>query len=98
MSVRAEHSCGITVSNAAYCWGYNASGELGDGTTTDSGLNPVAVAGGLTFRSIAPALGGSTCGLTLGAVAYCWGGGGSGQLGQNSLDSHSSPVRVVGQP
>jgi alpha-tubulin suppressor-like RCC1 family protein len=97
ISVRAEHSCGITTSDLAYCWGFNGSGQLGDGTTTDSGMDPAPVAGALTFQSIAPAEG-YTCGLTLEGVAYCWGEGTSGQLGQNSLDTHLSPAPVVGQP
>lgn len=29
------HSCGVTAGGAAYCWGHNNVGALGDGTTTD---------------------------------------------------------------
>jgi alpha-tubulin suppressor-like RCC1 family protein len=39
------HSCGLAVGGAAYCWGNNPDGELGDGTTTNR-LTPVPVAGG----------------------------------------------------
>jgi alpha-tubulin suppressor-like RCC1 family protein len=38
------HTCGTTVTNVAYCWGWNELGALGDGTTTDR-LVPRAVAG-----------------------------------------------------
>jgi alpha-tubulin suppressor-like RCC1 family protein len=39
-----SHTCGITTSNKIYCWGYNGSGQLGDGTTTTR-WSPVKVAG-----------------------------------------------------
>ncbi|HYT73081.1 MAG TPA: Ig-like domain-containing protein [Gemmatimonadales bacterium] len=38
------HACGITTSGVAYCWGRNASGQLGDGATTDRPA-PVRVLG-----------------------------------------------------
>jgi alpha-tubulin suppressor-like RCC1 family protein len=38
------HSCGVTTDGAAYCWGRNFEGQLGNGMTTASGV-PVKVAG-----------------------------------------------------
>jgi len=47
-NIVGPHTCGVTPSGAAYCWAYNGSGQLGNGTTTYS-LTPIAVSGGLTF-------------------------------------------------
>ena len=42
-----------------------------------------------------------TCGVTTGAIAYCWGQGGFGQLGDGSVDSsvfnfQTTPIAVSG--
>ena len=38
------HSCAVSTTNRAYCWGFNVSGQVGDGSTTDRKV-PVAVVG-----------------------------------------------------
>jgi alpha-tubulin suppressor-like RCC1 family protein len=40
----AKHSCALTTTNQAYCWGWNIYGQLGDGTNSGR-LTPVAVVG-----------------------------------------------------
>lgn len=70
----AKHTCGFTSTGAAYCWGENAFGALGNGSATDSPV-PTPVSGGVVFTSlIAGGFIGHTCGLTSGGIAYCWGG------------------------
>src|SRR5438067_2118836 len=92
------HTCGVTAAGAAYCWGSNRTGQLGDGTTTQR-LTPVPVASSVPFTAVSA---GSfhTCGLTAAGAAYCWGGNGAGQLGDGTgTDSFVPvPVRVADLP
>jgi alpha-tubulin suppressor-like RCC1 family protein len=82
--------------STTYCWGFNNNGGLGDGTVTQR-LTPVAVAGGLHFGSVNTSVNGrSTCGVTTGDRAYCWGNNFHGQLGDGSIDDRYVPVPVLG--
>jgi len=93
VSAGASHTCALTGAGAAYCWGYNGSGQLGNNSTTRTDA-PVAVSGGLTFSSIS-AGGNHTCGV-VGTALYCWGYNGYGQLGDNSTTQRLVPTQVVG--
>jgi alpha-tubulin suppressor-like RCC1 family protein len=42
VSAGNDHTCGVTRSGTAYCWGLNSNGQLGDGTHNNSSV-PVAV-------------------------------------------------------
>jgi alpha-tubulin suppressor-like RCC1 family protein len=107
------HTCAIASGGNAYCWGDNTTGELGDPNFVQShwGL-PLAVAGGLTFKSIAvggtgnlgddyyygPYASGHSCAITTDGVAYCWGSNGQGELGTAPLvGSSATPLKVDGQ-
>jgi alpha-tubulin suppressor-like RCC1 family protein len=89
------HTCGLTISGAAWCWGDNEAGAVGDGSMIDRRA-PTAVAGGLSFTSIDAGLR-HTCARTTAGTVYCWGSGRTGQLGANSISSSGTPVKVVGQ-
>jgi alpha-tubulin suppressor-like RCC1 family protein len=91
------HSCGVTTTKVAYCWGYNASGQLGDGGATQRAV-PTKVAGGFLFAGVsAGPVGNHTCGITTGNKIYCWGDNAFGQLGDGSTTRRLSPVKVAGQ-
>ena len=88
------HTCGITTSGAAYCWGDGGIGQLGNATTT-SNLVPVPVFGSLVFRSISVGAA-HTCGVTTAGIGYCWGDNSNGQLGIGSTANYTIPVAVAG--
>jgi alpha-tubulin suppressor-like RCC1 family protein len=98
VSAGHEHTCGVTTTDQAYCWGYNGffihGGQLGDGTTTQR-LKPVPVAGGLRFNQVSAGVT-HTCGVTTDNRAYCWGRNDYGQLGDGTVETRLTPVPVAG--
>ncbi len=84
------HACALTASGAAYCWGDNYTGQLGDGTTSTR-ISPTAVVGGHTFVALAAGYD-HTCGVASDGIAYCWGAGGALGGSPNSW----IPVPVAG--
>lgn len=88
------HACGVGTDEEAYCWGNNASGALGDGTTDDSSIVPVQVVGGPTSWVDVSAGFDHTCGISTDNRAYCWGNNDDGELGDGSTDDTVVPVQV----
>ena len=87
-----EHTCALTPDGTVLCWGYNASGQLGDGTTTNRST-PAVVSGLPNGVALAVAAGGyHTCALTPEGGVVCWGDNFFGQLGDGTTDPRSVPV------
>jgi alpha-tubulin suppressor-like RCC1 family protein len=79
LAAGASHECGVTTTTlAAFCWGLNQNGQLGDGTAANR-LTPTAVSGGLRWKAIGAGAA-WTCGLIEDGSAYCWGAGTNSQV------------------
>ena len=98
LSARGPFTCGLVSGGAAYCWGWEGEGELGNGVSGSFAgqPSPVPVNGGLTFASIV-AGGSHTCGMTPANDSYCWGNDYEGQVGDGGPSGYrTSPVAVTG--
>lgn len=91
------HSCALADA-AAYCWGFNSAGQLGNNTTTNAPV-PVVVntATVLSGRQLTDISAGSshTCALDNAGLAFCWGYNVVGQLGNNTTTNSAVAVPVV---
>jgi alpha-tubulin suppressor-like RCC1 family protein len=97
LEAAGTHTCGLVRSGDAYCWGWNARGELGNGDRGSVVHSPGPVMGSLRFSSIA--VGGShTCAVAGGGNAFCWGDNSTGQLGNGVVSDSvtTSPESVAG--
>jgi len=87
------HSCARRAGGSVVCWGYNYSGELGDGTTT-SRLTPVAVSG-LSDAVELSAGGLHSCARRAGGSVVCWGRNSEGELGDGTMGDGTTTRRLT---
>lgn len=89
------HSCAVTTTGEAYCWGRHASGQLGRGPTTGDPTLPLSV---LTTRRFVTLSAGAdhTCGRGDDGLLACWGNNGFGAVGDNSIMNRFDPTPVFG--
>jgi alpha-tubulin suppressor-like RCC1 family protein len=92
VSAGAFYTCATEPSRSAVCWGDNASGQLGDSSTTER-HSPVLVGGGYGYSRVAPARS-HACGLTTAGVVYCWGANEVGQVGDGTSTNRLTPVPI----
>ncbi len=92
VSAGFRHSCGIAADRAAYCWGENTDGKLGDSTMVTREV-PTPVRGGIAFARIEASVT-RTCGVSIAQQGWCWGSGGGG-TGDSALIVDRWVPRIV---
>ena len=108
LAVGTNHSCALTSSGEAYCWGEDEVGQIGNASAV---LRNCRVTGGATFTTCVaePTLvdsagmqftrlaagHGHTCAVGTNGLGYCWGVNGFGQLGNTTC---ATPTCIVPTP
>jgi alpha-tubulin suppressor-like RCC1 family protein len=97
VSVGNGHACALIAGGSIRCWGTNASGQLGDGTTSMNSPVPVTVSGIINAVAVSAGID-LTCALLSDATVACWGDNTHGELGIGATTPTSSatPVKVPG--
>ncbi|MCC6831936.1 MAG: hypothetical protein IT200_11375 [Thermoleophilia bacterium] len=92
-----RHTCAVTDEGAAYCWGDDFYGQLGDGAPQTGAAAPSRVPLPDGREAVAVTAGDlHTCALLDDTSVWCWGHGISGQRGDGTTTSATPrPVRVL---
>jgi len=92
ISAGGAFSLALDTDGDLWAWGANASGQLGDATTT-SRNSPVRIKQGTKFQQIAT---GSAHSLAIDAAGdlWTWGRNADGQLGDGTTTNRTSPIQI----
>jgi alpha-tubulin suppressor-like RCC1 family protein len=90
---RNGHTCAVDADERVWCWGWNTSGQLGLGDTTNRS-EPTLVPG---LEGVVDVRLGSehTCALDNQGAIWCWGSSDTGQLGIFPSGVHTQPARLA---
>ncbi len=94
VSVGAAHGCVIAATSWASCWGFNNTGQVGDGSTDNAITSPrwVATQGYTSIEAGEM----HTCAITTTKLTSCWGYNSVGQVGDSSTTNRATPVLITG--
>ena len=90
-----NHTAAIKADGTLWSWGLGTSGQLGDNTILSKSSPVQTVAYGTNWKQVAVNTGSNTAAIKADGTLWSWGLGTSGQLGDNTILSKSSPVQTV---
>jgi len=98
VSAGGNHSCALSNNppGLVSCWGSNAFGQLGDGTTNARPV-PGTISGLPAIKGIS-AGNNHSCAVAVDGRAFCWGSNNLGQLGNGATANENRPAQVVSLP
>ncbi len=88
-------TCALKSDGSAWCWGYNGSGAIGDGTTTNR-LVPTQVSGFTSGIAQISSSDNHVCAVKTDGSAWCWGANDFGYLGDGTTINRLIPTQVSG--
>ena len=91
-----SHTCAVDVGGDAYCWGWNSSGQLGIGSTSNQSVPVMINMGGpLNSKTLTRIVAdfNMTCAYDSAGAGYCWGAG-YDTMGDGGASGGSSNVAV----
>jgi len=93
-----DFTCAVLVTGDVYCWGWNGSGQIGNGLPVDTNPHPVPSEVALPGPARMVVAGYfNTCALLDDGAVWCWGDNSYGELGSGGSPSFTStPVPVTG--
>jgi alpha-tubulin suppressor-like RCC1 family protein len=101
ISLGSSHSSALSSTGRVFTWGYNAKGQLGDGTTIDR-YTPTEITSqfnlnsGETITSITLGYWNSSALSSTGRV-FTWGWNDDGQLGDGTTTNRTTPTEITSQ-
>ncbi len=90
----ASHSVALKKDGTVWTWGFNGSGQIGDGTTHDWSV-PHKVTAINDVKAIATGSG-HVVALKQDGTVWAWGGNHSGQVGNGEFSNRMEPTQVQG--